>query len=268
MAENLKKAEAENPIWFAIALLLGALSSFLFAFVVGPEFLPISILVFGIVFTGVSILYHIWYVNNHIFLNPDWKTFTTGRRSGFIPWHICMFQDIGNKRQDYLNAVADEMIKKEYKQLKEIKPSLWGEERLLKGSNLIFEDPDGTYVGIRTVSVGDDLRVGFNVAGKPTTRAGAKAWGGLLLSMMIGFIAVVLSFHIIGNGKLPLTNVPVTMLLLTTLAIFIPVFSISFVILLKKFGLTKLEPKELLLQIGESMGSKQIAPFKRILVKY
>jgi len=183
-------------LWMVFSILLGTLSLLVSACVIrngsfGFLDMPIVIFVvvtFGMLFGGCAFVFAP--------LQPDWKAESSKKlifMLKVIDWHISIFQGLGNKRQDYLNLLTEELMNRGFQRIGEIRARFWGEDHYFKGSDLIFESPDGTCVGVRAVGVGNDLRVGFNVNVKTTTKTKLKAWSGLGLSMLIALIVCVLS---------------------------------------------------------------------------
>lgn len=258
MAEDLGKAEDKVNKWFALSLLLGIISLFLSALIIGHGSFdfstPIPIIVFGVVTFGLfSWAYWKAYA---LVLQPDWKTLGTGRRASFSfkvhPWNICTFHGLGNRRQDYLDLVTEGMRKEDF-QLTEESPVI-----NIKGSDLMFKGPGQTAFFIRAVPIGEDLRVGFIL----TQEVGALAF----LSLPLALPPSLLILYIIRS-----------MVLLDTASYAISwgiiyiILMCAILVLLIKVRTPKTGPQEIknfLVKIGESMGSKQITPFKRILVKY
>jgi hypothetical protein len=257
------------------SILLGILSLLASAYVIGngsfvfPDmpFVIFVVVAFGMLFGGYAFVFAP--------LQPDWKAESSKKLIFMwkaIDWNISIFQGLSNKRLDYLNLLTEELMNIGFQRIGEIHARFWGEDRYFKGSDLIFESPDEMYVGVRAVGVGNDLRVGLNASGKTTTKTKLKAWGGLGLSILIAFIVCVLSIYILGymtGNAVPYPpDVPAWMIFIPVV-IFFSVLLPTFYIFMKRlvpelFSLIK----KILLKIGESMGPKQIVPFKRIYSRY
>ncbi len=264
MGEDLRKAEAKERV--NVIFIFVILSSFfLSAFIIGRgsfDFFstPIPIITFLTVLLGFF-LYYFWDLGNRAFLKSDWKTLGTGRRASFsfkvYPWNICTFQGIGNRRHDYLNLVTEEMTKKGF-QMTEKSPAI-----NIKGSDLIFIHSSRVFrpdLFIRAVPVGKNLRVGFVLTGE------AGPW--VFLSVGLALLPTLLSMNVIKYIELQWTNVPDWMMLIPVIVYFLSLIGIMILI----YGLSALrnfrqEIKPFLFRIGKSLGSKQITPFKKILVK-
>lgn len=201
-------------------------------------------------------------------LQSDWKTLSTGSRNVLIGgclWKICTFQGIGTKRQEYLNLVAERMVTNGFKRVEEIKLGIWGQYLYVKGSDFTFESPEGEYqTGIRAVSIDENLRVGFNHTG--TSRIAKKAFLWLVCCLFIALVVSLLSCNIV---KYAFPSIDAFQLTMLWTIIFFPVmFGPIFFIAGKKKRSLDRQIKQFLVDTAEYMGSKQITPFKRILVKY
>lgn len=257
-------------LWLSFSILLGIFSFFLSAYIIGQgsfAFLGIPPITLVVVSLGM-------FLGGYIFvfapLQPDWKAQSTRKLiflSKVISWNISLFQGLGSKKQDLLDWVIEDATKIGFQRIDEIKGRFWGEERYFRGSDLIFESPEGGHVGVRAVAVGNDLRVGFNSIGRVTIKERGKAWAGLLFSILVGFCLCVLSIYIIGHGEIPWVTVPRWMMFIPVALLFLG-FSVTFIIILKLAFAKEPQIKEILLRAGKSMGSKQASKFRRIYVRY
>ena len=172
-------------------------------------------------------------------------------------YRACTFEGLETKGQIYLELVAEGMAKQGFKRADE-----WGERNLaLGGSDAIFKSADEKFLaGIRAVSTEDgNMRVGYALAGMP-----GKAAKILVFSGGLAFILGVLSAYTLRQVFGPLTTLTfknLWVLILVLIILFstflVPVLAYT---LPAKRKLNQ-EIKQLLIEIGESMGSKQITSF-------
>ena len=178
-------------------------------------------------------------------------------------WRASTFQGLGAKKQKYLDSLTEEMVK-------------WGFQPLdksdgggvlnewVKGRDLLFISPDGNRISIRAITVNDNLRSGFayeiDRAKGWRTRAGFIATV-ILDSLITALLALILKYI--------LPSADPTLL---SLAILMPVFILFLIILFYVFvGKSerswKRRLKRLMIETAESMGAKQITPFKKTTVE-
>lgn len=269
ISEDITKAEFNRQLlWLVFSLIPAIFFLFLSAYIIGHgsfDFLnPIPFIVFLMFWLGIVI----WGSGRMASLQPDWKTLSIGRRGvlvGGCLWKICTFQGLGTKRQEYLNLVAERMVKKDFKRVGEIKLETWGQYLYIKDSDLTFESPEGEYqTGIRAVSIGENLRVGFNHKG--TLKILKKA---VLMFAFSLIFALFVSFLFVNIVEYAFPSIDVTQLGVLWIIVFFPVmFGLWISIVGKKKRVLDRQIKKFLVDTAEYMGSKQITPFKRITVKY
>lgn len=148
------------------------------------------------------------------------------------------------KRQAYLDQLTREMIKKDFKPAD--KNPFVGIE-----SDLVFKSPNKWMVGIRAVSVKEDLKVGL-ISGGELRQLLIQYFAGLVLAIIL-FTIGGLGFKAVGiesdTSAVIALFIFLTILLLT-----------AFSIHLQKRTVNR-KVMEILIETVESMGSKQIAPF-------
>jgi hypothetical protein len=176
-------------------------------------------------------------------------------------FRTCTFQGLGTKKQEYLNMLAEVMKKKNLQKVEEPSGVI---ALVLEGRGLIFESPSRVEVGIRAVSIKENLRVGFAVQPN-VTRKKAVLW--LIVSILVASFFVFLSAYIIGHGMLPLTEAHGWAILIPFLTFF-AAFSCMFLPYVLKTEITW-PPKirKLLVETAESIGGKQITPFRKTTVE-
>jgi len=77
-------------------------------------------------------------------------------------WRTCRFQNIGTKKQEYLDLLAKEMTKKDFQQAEENRLSTRSMAPFLEESSPNFGTPDGKFdIAIYAVPSNGDLNVGF-----------------------------------------------------------------------------------------------------------
>jgi len=175
----------------------------------------------------------------------------------------CTFQGLGAKKQAYLDSLTEGMAKKGFQRVNEVKLATAWEFLLYKRSDLIVKSSDVKLAGVQTLPKDGNLRVGFMES--PFTRK--KVWLTLVFSILIAFFFCVLSMYVIGHGVLPWTNVPDWMILIPTITFFIVLIGALALFWVKPARNWRQQVKQLLVETAESMGGKQISPFKKTTVE-
>ncbi len=175
-------------------------------------------------------------------------------------WSTCTFQGLGPKKQAYLDLLNERMAKKGFQRVEKIGVKTNVTPIINKSSNLMFKSPDGLiWIGIRSLSTDEDLKVGYTNTyynPKRTTLI-------LASSMLLGLFFCYLSIFIIGHGTIPLSpNTPTRILLIPVLILLSVAIGTFYIIFTRPFSNWIRQLKTTLIETAESMGSKQITPFK------
>lgn len=175
-------------------------------------------------------------------------------------YRTCTFQGLGNKRQAYLDSVAERMAEQGFKRAEE-----WRERNpVFDGSNSIFKSSDEKFlVAIRAISTEDgNLRAGFSLAGVP-----GKAAKIFVFSIGFAFILGALSAYILRQmfGPIKGTVQDLWMLILVMIILFTAFgFPVLAYMTPSKMRYNR-KVRQILVETAESMGSKQITPFSSYL---
>jgi len=169
-------------------------------------------------------------------------------------WRTCTFKDIGTKKQDYLDLLAKEMTKKDFQQVEKNKLSTRTMAPFLEENSLVFGTPDGKFnIAIQAVPSNGNLKVGFIVVAK------IKQSVVNFVYFVLGSLASFILLYLIKCAFPSFDRLTLVMLF------FIIWFSIGFGLPL--FLLSRKTWNQQLMRIlvktADSMGSKQISPFKR-----
>ncbi len=171
-------------------------------------------------------------------------------------WRTCLFKGIGSKRQSYIDLLTNEMVRRGFKQKETImfekdNFSEVGIEHILLDIGT-FENPDGKFnIGFQIFPSNENLQVGFTLSRKLDIRFFAF----LILSLLV----TAMLYYMI-KYALPYVNEYSLRLLL--IVIF---FLAALVLPYSRLSIIKWNRQlmQILIEIAESMGSKQITPFKR-----
>jgi hypothetical protein len=156
------------------------------------------------------------------------------------------------KRQAYLDQLTREMIEKGFKQA-EKNPFRGIESDDLAGPDLVFKSPNKWMVGIRVLSVKEDLKVGL-ISGGDLRRLLLQYFAGLVLAIILLTIG---GFGFKAVGLDPNTSMVIALLIFLTI-MFLTALSIS----LQKRTVNRKVIK-VLVETAQSMGSNQITSFKK-----
>lgn len=169
-------------------------------------------------------------------------------------WRTSTFQNLQTKIQSYMELLTEEMAKKGFQRSEKSDIGTFG--AFLKGGYSMFETPDKKFNAIiQAIPCNGELKVGFTLLAKP------KQNTLLFISFIIGLLVSLVPLYIIKYVVPFIEGFPLAMLWL------IIWFSIGLGVPLFFSGLSVITWNRKLMQIlvrtAESMGSKQITPFKR-----
>jgi hypothetical protein len=167
-----------------------------------------------------------------------------------------VFQNVGYRRQDFLDRLTDELVKIDFKPID--KESLrFTESVIFKGVDSLFTMPKGINqaVGIRAISIKDKLKVGFILGGMTTV----KFYATMIISIFGGlFIGLFPIFVFDPNSEIAMWS-----FIFIGLPLFILIgISPSFYIRHQRKQYRE-KIKELMVKIILDMDGKQLAPFQK-----
>ena len=179
---------------------------------------------------------------------------------GWKVWRTCTFQGLGTKREEYLDLLSDGIVR-------------WGFRRLgkdedggvldewAKGRDLLLGSPEGHRISLRAISVNGNLRVGFVYS-----LIREKRWqirGRFMASIILSGLITLFSIYLI-KYAFPYEGPASPGSVLLIIPFYISIFFILFYTVVGRSETTwKRRLKRLLIKTAESMGGKQITPFKK-----
>jgi hypothetical protein len=187
----------------------------------------------------------------------------------FKNWRTCTFQGLGAKRQAYLDLLNEGMAKRGFQRVEEIKRRTAWCSLINRSSDLIFySHKRKSWVGIKSLSKHGNLRVGFaDWYYNPIRDALITVFCILLGALGTFFSAYILTAYVTGHpsyyiGGLPDWMIPIPIILF--FVVFIGAFLLFFG---RPYEAWREQVKAALTEIAESLGGKQITPFKKTTVK-
>jgi hypothetical protein len=171
-------------------------------------------------------------------------------------FRTCTFQGLGVKRQAYLDQLTCELTEIDFEPIN--RSSLdWMESFGFEGTDLVFKSPNKWNVGIRTLSVKEDLKVGLVSRG--TLRQLLLEYSaGVILAMTL---FVMSAFGLKAVGLDPNTSAVIAMFISLTV-----MFLMALLITLQKRTVNR-KVMKVLVETAKSMGSNQMTPFKKTTVE-
>lgn len=174
-------------------------------------------------------------------------------------FQTCVFSGI--KRQVYLDQLTKEMINIDFKRIDRSSLGLM-ESFAFGGTDLLFTAPDktaGEGIGVRAVSENGNLKVGFVSSGIRTQRFFTI----FFICLFLGLLASFIPFFVYD----PNSRVGMWSYLTIGLPLFVIIACAPFIhsLLYRRKHSGKI--RRLLIDIAESMGGRQITPFKKTTVK-
>lgn len=175
-------------------------------------------------------------------------------------FQTCVFQALGIKKQAYLDQLTKEMIKIDFKPID--RSSLGSMESFaFGGTDLLFAAPKGLGegIGVRAVSLNGNLKVGFVSSGIRTR----KFFTVFFICLFLGLFASFIPFFVYDPNS--------TVGMWSYITIGLPLFLIIVCgplvhsLLYRRRYNGKI--RRLLVETAESMGAKQITPFKKTTVE-
>jgi hypothetical protein len=214
----------------------------------GFEVFVFSYLVLAII--GTIPLFYVW----NRFFKDAISSFGTKK------FQTCVFHGLGIKRQAYLDQLTRELAEIDFKPIN--KSSLGSMECFaFGGTDLLFAALKGLGegIGVRAVSVNGDLKVGFVSSGMKTQRFFTI----FLVFIFLGLFASFIPFFVYDpNSKTGTWGYITIGLPLFFIIACIPFF--HSLLYRRRYGG---RIRRLLVETAESIGGKQITPFKKTTVK-
>lgn len=204
-------------------------------------------------------------------------------------YRTCTFEGLGSRRDEFLNRIVEVIEEKGLKKAPSIKPfelslgvknglHFWdssiafriGHREMVGADVLLTSDHKGaeTTVALRAEPKGDNLRFGYYYSRwhKPRSAAEIKLYlkiiAGICLWLTWGFFAGLI---LLGKPFYQAHGGPALIFAIVTLAL-LPAIPTIYTIYRRDVGLTK-EMDRRVSEIAESMGGKQISPFKKTTVE-
>lgn len=170
-------------------------------------------------------------------------------------WRTCIFQNIGTKKQEYLVLLAEEMARKGFQQGEKDEIGTRIMTPFLQENSPMFETPDGKLgIAIQAVPSNGDLKVGFMLIAK------TKQNTLVFVSFVLGLLVSLASVYLIKYAFPYFDGFPLAMLWLIiwfSIGLGLPLLLQSSIITWNR------RLMQILVEIADSMGSKQVTPFKR-----
>lgn len=200
-------------------------------------------------------------------------------------YHTCTFEGLGLRKDEFLSRVVEAMKERGLKKTSPIKPfklavgaehifslGIWNEigRREMVGTDvLLSSDERGTHMrmGLRAETRGNDLRFGYFYGKWHDLRSSAvikffvELLGGTILFLIWAFFVGLV---LLGKTFLQTYGEVVSLLTLVTLLV-LPTVPVVYLVY-KGETRPRRELDNLTLDIAESMGGKQVTPFKKTTV--
>lgn len=232
-------------VWFslagAITLLTSAIRSLAFT-----NFGVFVLTLMTLMVLPVIPLFYVW----NRFFKDAFSSFGTKK------FQTCTFQGLGIKRQDYLDQLTRKLTEIDFKPIN--KSSLDSMEYFaFGGTDLVFKSPNKWIVGIRALSVKEDLKVGL-ISGGILRQ--------LLLQYFAGLVLAIILFTIGGFGFKAVGLNPNTSAVIA-LVIFLTILLLTAFLINLQNRTVNRKVIKILIDIAQLMGSNQITPFKKTTIE-
>jgi len=201
-------------------------------------------------------------------------------------YHTCTFEGLGSKKTEFLNRFVEALEGKGLKKIPPIEPfelavggkdvfslSIWNEigRREMVGTDVLLgSDERGTHTraGLRAESQGDNLRFGYlyGTWHDPRSPAATKFFLELIVGMVLLIVWMVFcGLFLLGKpfGQAHGITVFIFVMVVLFLLPFLPVLFVFH----RRETRPRKEMDQLVLEIANSMGGKQITPFKKTTVR-
>jgi len=183
---------------------------------------------------------------------------------GWKVWRTCTFQGLGSKRQEYLDLLSDGIVRWGFQRLGKDKDGGLLDE-WTKGRDLLLGSPEGYRISLRAISVNGNLRVGF--VHDVIQEKGWRIRGGSIASIVLAGLITLFSVYLI-RYFFPYEGPPSLGLALLIIPFSILIWFILFYMFVGRNEITwRRRLKRLLVETAESMGGKQVSPFKKTTVE-
>lgn len=204
-------------------------------------------------------------------------------------YRTCTFEVLGSRKDEFLSRVVEAMEKRGLRKVPPIKPfghhlgvkdalRLWdfsmfdelARQQMVGTDVLLAYDKEGTHkrVGLRAEEQGKNLRFGYFYGEKVDLKSakGIKFILELILYMVLVFVwPLFVGIILLGKPFYEAYGL-VTLVLIVIILFFLPLIPFLYIVHRRETRPIR-EIDQRILEIAESMGGKQITPFKKTTVK-